>query len=147
MENKYNDFCICSPETYATIAKKYNEQLSSRKNEKEKQIVRGSQILSLLENNLEILERLPMAMQMKSFPLQKIYVKTYNLITVTKNEFNIGNYVPMKNEFHKNRLYASEIKKISINNLCQVLKELITCDNKKTALNALELIKCWAEIM
>ena len=147
MENKYNDFCVCSPETYALIAKKYNEQLSQRNKQEEKQNINTSYILSLLQDNLTLIEGLPVAQQSYIPLIQKIYVKTYNLLTMAKKEFNISNATNIyRKTNYKQQFSPTQIKKISINNLCHILKELITCNNTKTAILTLEILECWIDI-
>lgn len=147
MENNYNDFCVCSPETYALISKKYNEQLSQRNKQEEKQNVKASYILSLLQDNLALIEELPVAQQSYIPLIQKIYVKTYNLLTMAKKEFNISNAIVVdKKTNYRQKPFATEIKKISINNLCQILKSLIINNNSKTAILTLEILECWMKI-
>ena len=78
--------------------------------------------------------------------LQKIYIKTYNLLSMAKKEFNIGNDVNIhKKENYAKKIHLAEIKKNSIYNLCQVAKNLIQSDIKIVT-HTLELIEFWSEV-
>ncbi len=73
MDNKYNDFALCTPEQFELIAKKYSEQICTKKTD-------YSNAYNYINMNLLLLEQSNFALAKNQFDLlQKIYIKTNNL--------------------------------------------------------------------
>lgn len=164
MNNNYKDFCICSPENYEFLAKKYNEQINQKNQQKS---FNSLPFISSFKENIYVLEKININHSnifLKN-NLQKIYIKTINLLNmlIKKQNTTIYNIDKKNNEFGfnksdinfktgyltqnlKNNLYT--IKKLSTNNLCQILNELINSQSKDIDLqiDVLDLIKLWNEI-
>lgn len=156
MENKYDDFCLCSPDTFEQIAKKYNEQIAKKNLSEQKPVLSNAQsIFDLANQNVCELENL--LLQELSTPkrmtLQKIYIKSCHLKKLIHGE--ILTHIKQKTHnspyAQKNRTPLQNIlgvKKICICNLCKMLKLFFpsSLTNKEMSESVVDIITLWADI-
>lgn len=166
MIDNYDDFCICSPEKYEILAKKYREQLNEKINQNGTNFFH---LTTLLNENINQFANISTNNSNYLLSnLQKIYIKTYCLLDKIK-KLNIGQQNYSNRDFNNNLYNKTEnektkenkfmlnksnqnniyyIKKYSTNNLCQILIELINTQsqNKDLLINTISLITLWNEI-
>lgn len=155
MDNNYKDFCICSPENYEILAKKYSEQLRTKVVNEQ---YNYSKILDLLKENILAIENFNTGFaNFDTNYLQKIYIKTYSLFEeVNKinkysttiqnnNDKNITKQNAIQHTTKANNRNIYMIKKSNTNNLCQILHELIysTATNKELLIKVVNIIQLW----
>lgn len=155
MDNNYKDFCICSPENYEILAKKYSEQLRTKVVNEQ---YNYSKILNLLKENILAIENFNTGFaNYDTNYLQKIYIKTYSLFedvnkinkystTIQNNNdknFTKQNAIQHTTNANNRNIYM--IKKSNTNNLCQILHELIysTAPNKELLIKVVNIIQLW----
>ena len=146
MENKYDDFCLCTPDRYAQIAKKYNEQINKNNyTDSQESILKANK---LLKENINMLENLQLGNSNILSSLQKIYIKSYSLEKaingmIKYNNSDIKSYSLEKAingmiKYNNSDIKISqikinninEIKKRSVLNLCEILKNTLAVDSQ-----------------
>lgn len=146
MDNKYNDFYICSPKEYEIIAKNYAKQLQNKQiNIKENNNINIDYILNILQNNISILENSSFFSNKINY-YQKIYIKTYSLFESFKKLQNTHTTSTSKTSHFTSLNNFVDIKTNSINNLHSILVEIInnySQDSKAYAIDVLNLLKLW----
>lgn len=153
MENKYDDFCLCSPETFEQIAKKYNEQIAKKD---DSLVLQNAQsILDLANQNVCQLENL-LSHELsapKRLTLQKIYIKSCHLKKLIHSEIASLGQMEQKTQYslyaHKNRTPLQNIlgvKKICICNLCKMLKLFLASNLTNNLESVVDIITLWTDV-
>ena len=126
MENKYDDFCLCTPDRYAQIAKKYNEQINKNNyTDSQESILKANK---LLKENINMLENLQLGNSNILSSLQKIYIKSYSLEKAINGMIKYNNSDIKISQIKINNI--NEIKKRSVLNLCEILKNTLAVDSQ-----------------
>ena len=126
MENKYDDFCLCTPDRYAQIAKKYNEQINKNNyTDSQESILKANK---LLKENINMLENLQLGNSNILSSLQKIYIKSYSLEKAINGMIKNNNSDIKISQIKINNI--NEIKKRSVLNLCEILKNTLAVDSQ-----------------
>lgn len=126
MENKYDDFCLCTPDRYAQIAKKYNEQINKNNyTDSQESILKANK---LLKENINMLENLQLGNSNILSSLQKIYIKSYSLEKAINGIIKNNDCDIKISQIKINNI--NEIKKRSVLNLCEILKNTLAVDSQ-----------------